>query len=1032
MCAICGIIRPGAGSERECVERANARMVHRGPDDGGVWQGDGVCLGARRLAILDLSAAGHQPMVSADGAQVITFNGEIYNFARLRAALAPHCQFVGRSDTEVLLHGVRTWGFDETIRRARGQFAVAVWDAERRVLRAARDRVGKKPFFYAHEGGTLAFASTLNALLELLPRRPQVDPRAIDAYLTYQAIPSPMAIWQGVQALPPAHALSFDANTGRCTVERYWDVSYAHKTTMDEEEALDEIDRIARRAISERLVADRTVGVFLSGGVDSSLITALAAQESGTPLEAVSVGFDDPEFDERPFARRVASHLGVRLHERVLRPDVVSQLPEIVWHYGQPLADVSIVPSHDLSRVSRDIMVVALNGDGGDELFGGYTRPMVARAAAMYRRGMPAALRRVLDAALRAQTDGPLKRAMLLARAGRGSASDAFTYDRGFREARRSVYTKALLDAVGDFDPNAMYQEVWRRADGVDDVDRALYGDLVTYFPDQLLAKADVSTMAHSLEARSPLLDTEMVEFSSTLPTAMRLRKWRTKYLLKKLAERYVPGDVLYRRKRGFVMPASRWLRGALAPYLYAALDSESFHDRGWLRPEVTRRLLEEHRSGRFDRGDQLFTLLVLEIWARLAIDGSLQRTDSLEALRTGGATARKAKPLRTLQVGMEWLTDVPGGLNRGYYEIVSRLPAHGVETRGLVIGSSSVAVESQGRVVGVGARAMPLVRRLSLLREAAAAALRDDPDAVVVGHFALYALPLLPLLRDRRRTFVVHFHGPWAQESVAEASRHSLSHAKASLKHQVERAVYRRADACVVLSSAFGRILHESFGVPWEKIHIIKGGGGVDCGRFEITETPAECRARLGWPVDRPIVLTVRRLMRRMGIAQLIGALSALRERVPQVLVLIAGRGPIEEELREQIRRAQLEDHCRLLGFVPEEDLPAAYRAATISIVPSIALEGYGLIVPESLASGTPVLVTPVGGLPETVEGLGAGLVLRAATAEAIAQGLGDALTGKTPLPTADECRAYARRRNDWPVVVAEMARVYESARSR
>ncbi|MBI2407300.1 MAG: asparagine synthase (glutamine-hydrolyzing), partial [Gemmatimonadetes bacterium] len=507
MCAICGLLRPGASGDRARVEAANARMVHRGPDDGGVWAGEGICLGARRLAIQDLSAAGHQPMASDDGRHVIVFNGEIYNFTRLRAALGSAVACRGHSDTEVMLHAVRTWGFDETIRRAHGQFALAVWDSDRRILRAARDRAGKKPFFYAHDGGRFAFASTLNALLELLPQRPAVDPRAVDAFLTYHAVPAPMSIWRGIAALPPAHTLTFDAAAGVCRIERYWDVSYAAKTSMDEGEVLDEVERIARRAVEDRLVADRTVGVFLSGGVDSSLITALAAQRAGTPVEAIAVGFDESEFDERPFARRVAQHLGVRLHERLLRPNVVRDLPEIIWHYGQPLADVSIVPSHLLAREAHGTMVVALNGDGGDELFGGYSRPLVARAAHLYRGVVPAALRRLADTALRGQTSGPLKRAMLLARAGRASAAESFTYDRGFRTTRAQAYAPALLHAVDGFDPDALYQEVWQRADGMDDADRALYGDFCTYLPDQLLAKADVAFMAHSLEARSPLLD---------------------------------------------------------------------------------------------------------------------------------------------------------------------------------------------------------------------------------------------------------------------------------------------------------------------------------------------------------------------------------------------------------------------------------------------------------------------------------------------------------------------------------------------
>ena len=1027
MCAICGLLRPGAGNERARIERANALMVHRGPDDGGTWQGDGICLGARRLAIIDRSTAGHQPMVSDDGNYVIVFNGEIFNFERLRAALGAGQQFRGRSDTEVLLHGVMAWGFDETIRRAHGQFAIALWDVRRRVLHAARDRAGKKPFFYAHDGACFAFASTLNALVELLPRRPEVDRLAIDAYLTYQAVPAPMAVWKGVQTLPPAHWLTFDANSGACHVARYWDVSYAAKTSMDEPEVLGEVERIARRAIAERLVADRTVGIFLSGGVDSSLIAALAAQEADTPVEAVAVGFDDPEFDERPFARRVAQHLGVTLHERLVRPDVVAELPGIVWHYGQPLADVSIVPSHDLSRVARDVMVVALNGDGGDELFGGYMRPMVARAAALYRVALPRAARRLADAVLRAQTSGPLKRAMLLARAGRGSAVESFTYNRGFREVRGDAYVPAFLAELGTFDPDAMYRAVWERADGVDDVDRAMYGDFSTYFPDQLLTKADVSSMAHSLEARSPLLDTEMIEFAATIPTALRLKGWETKYLLKHLASRFVPHEVLYRRKRGFVIPASRWMRGAMASYVRAALDSEAFHDRGWIRPEFTRRLLDEHRAGTRDWGEQLFTLLVLEVWARLELDGTLHRGDSLDALRPGGsARGIVATPLRTLQVGMEWFGEHPGGLNRVFKELVDRLPEAGVDVQGLVAGSDVVTHESAGRVLGVAPPSAPLLARLRRMRSAAAEALRKHPDSIVVAHFALYAAPLLGLLRDRRRRFVFHFHGPWSQEATAERVHGLVTR----LKADVEQMVYRRADACIVLSSAFGRILHDAFGVPWERVHIIPGG--VDCARFAIDASRAECRARLGWPADRPIVLAVRRLTHRMGLGQLIGAVAILRARVPDLLVLIAGTGPLESELQLQIQRAGLAEHCRLIGFVGEDDLPAAYRAADLTVVPSVALEGYGLIVPESLAAGTPVIVTPVGGLPETIEQLAPQLVLHGTSAEEIARGLGDALTGALRLPSAEECRAYARQYNDWSVIVAQVRRVYEGVRQR
>ncbi|MBW7933321.1 MAG: glycosyltransferase family 4 protein [Gemmatimonadaceae bacterium] len=377
---------------------------------------------------------------------------------------------------------------------------------------------------------------------------------------------------------------------------------------------------------------------------------------------------------------------------------------------------------------------------------------------------------------------------------------------------------------------------------------------------------------------------------------------------------------------------------------------------------------------------------------------------------------------MRTIQLGMEWLGEKTGGLNRVYHELVRRLPEAGVEVRGLVVGSDAVHEASGGVVHGVAPHTASLPARLRALRAAARALLDADPDAVVVAHFALYAIPLLDVLRDRRRRFVVHFHGPWAQEAEAEHARGLMPRLKAG----VERSVYRRADACIVLSSAFGRILHDSFDVPWEKIHVIPGG--VDCSRFAVDATRAAAREYLGWPTDRRIVLAVRRLTRRMGLGQLVAAVARLRERVPDVLVLIAGSGPLDSELDTQIRRAGVEAHCRLIGFVPEEDLPLAYRAADLTVVPSVALEGYGLIVPESLAAGTPAMVTPVGGLPETVDGLSPQLVFADVSAEAIAQGLGDALTGALPLPTSEECRRFAQAQNDWSAVVAQTRRVYEA----
>jgi asparagine synthase (glutamine-hydrolysing) len=899
-------------------------------------------------------------------------------------------------------------------------FAFALWDEDLRTLFAARDRAGKKPFFFRHQGRAFYFASTLNALLDFLPGTPAVDPHAVDAFLVYQAVPAPMSIFRGVSQLLPAHSLVFSSDTGTCAIERYWDVSYAQKTRESEQEVLEHVEALAREAVRKRLESDVPVGVFLSGGVDSSLVAGLAARESSKPIEAMTLGFDEPEFDERSYARTATERLGMRLHEETLRPALVADLPAIVWHYGQPVADVSIVPSHYLAQAARRWMTVALNGDGGDELFGGYARPMLARVAAPYRRLLPQTMRSAVAKALRGRDSGPLRRLALLARAGGVSAAEAFTYDRAFRLIRAEAYPEAFLSVLADEHPDALYREVWDRADGVDDSDRALYGDFSTYLPDQLLVKADRASMAHSLEARSPLLDHALIEYAATIPTSIRLKNFQTKHVLKKLAERYVPRSVLYRRKKGFVMPASRWLRGELSPYVRAALDSRTFFDREWVRPEFVRRILAEHFTGQHDWGEQLWTLLVLEVWARLTLDRTLERDEQMDALLRKPERPRRSV-VRTLQLGMEWFPEKPGGLNRVYFELVKHLPQVNVEVHGLVAGTALVTQNSGGMIEGFAPSSESLVPRLLAARRFAAPLLNSDPKLLVVSHFSLYTAPVLDELAGH--PLVVHFHGPWGLEGGAERQ----SGLTVRVKTAVERAVYRRASAFIVLSRPFGHILERRFGVPPTKIHVIPGG--VDVTRFAVRESRAECRAALAWPQDRPIVLAVRRLMRRMGLDDLVRATARIRERVPNILVLIAGDGPVRGELERLIASLGLEDNVGLLGFVPDAMLPSAYRGADLTVVPTVSLEGFGLIVAESLAAGTPCFVTPVGGLPEAVLGLSRALVLRSTGAEAIADGLIKALTGAAVLPSARECVDFARRHYDWPVIAERVRLVYEEA---
>ena len=384
-----------------------------------------------------------------------------------------------------------------------------------------------------------------------------------------------------------------------------------------------------RHSVAQRLRSDVPTGTLLSGGVDSSLVTAIASQESGRTLDAVTMGFHETQLDERSFAREVAARHGVTLHEEMFTPRVATDLPAIVWHYGQPVANVSIVPSYYMAKAARRFMTVALVGDGANEVFCGRPRPMIERVALRMLLPSPMAAR-----SARSSASGRARLRMcraLLANAGARSAADAFVCDRAFRRLRDESYDPRFLAALDGWHPDSLYRDAWSHAAAADDVDRALYGDITTCLPDQLLATADVSAMAHSLETRSPFLGREVLEYAATLPTSLRLKGWTTNYLLERVAERYVPREALHRRKRGFVMPMSHWLGGDLAPFAHATLGSARFLDRGWLSADAVRRLLAEHASGARDWGQQLWTLTILEIWARLALDGSLAPSDQLD-----------------------------------------------------------------------------------------------------------------------------------------------------------------------------------------------------------------------------------------------------------------------------------------------------------------------------------------------------------------------------------------------------------------
>jgi asparagine synthase (glutamine-hydrolysing) len=626
MCGIVGQVRPaGRPVDRELLERMCAGLEHRGPDSRGIFCEGRAGLGIQRLRVVDL-ATGDQPIYNEDRTIACVLNGEIYNFQELRADLERRGHtFATKGDTEAIVHLYEEYGVD-CVRRLHGMFAFALWDGRRQQLLIARDRVGKKPMHYALRDGTLSFASELSALLadEEIPR--DVDPAAIDCYLAYGYVPYPLSAFRAVRKLPPAHTLLL--RDGKATLQRYWRLDYGKKLEgVSQEELCERIREAIRKATRRRLIADVPLGAFLSGGIDSSAVVAAMAEASTGPVKTFSIGFEHERFDELPHARRIAQQFGTEHEEFIVRPDAIDVLPKIVRHHGEPFADPSAVPSYYLAQVTRRHVTVALNGDGGDESFGGYTR-YVANSVAARLDGLPGPLRRAAGALgdrlpMGGDVSTPLNRARRLARA---MALDAPTRYAGYvglfdGPGRGSLYSAGFRAQCASSPADAVIRGPWDDATGSAVVDVMLEVDVSTYLVDDLIAKIDIATMAHALEARSPFLDHELMELAASIPADMKVRGAQKKWILREALRGWLPDDILDRPKQGFSVPESDWLRTDLAGYARELLLDRQSLDRGYFEPREVRALIDRHAAGADEEARRLWSLLVLELWHRECVD---------------------------------------------------------------------------------------------------------------------------------------------------------------------------------------------------------------------------------------------------------------------------------------------------------------------------------------------------------------------------------------------------------------------------
>jgi len=651
MCGIAGAVwnRRSQAIDRPVLQQMMSAIAHRGPDDSGMLfsselpqgnrSGAACALGHRRLSIIDL-AGGHQPLSNEDGTVWTVFNGEIYNYRELREELQQRGhQLKTATDTEVIVHLYEELG-PACIERLRGMFAIAIWDTNTQRLVLARDRLGQKPLAYLHQNGQLLFASELKAILQVPGVHREVDPTAIDLYLTYQYVPHPHSIFKGMNQLPPGHLAIYEQD--RITLSQYWQPPYAQTSDQQAESRSwpvkkwqTELRETLTAAVRLRMRSDVPIGAFLSGGIDSTIIAGLMQSLSPHPIHTFSMGFPQPEYDERHFARQAAEHLRTEHHEFLVEPSALHSLPQLIWHYDEPFSDSSAIPMFALSEATRKFVKVSLSGDGGDELFAGYTRYQAVHLATRADR-LPAFLKSMLTWELWQQIPTSQQQRSLGRRAKRFLNALGQTPERRYlrwigifdQDARRAVYSKSFQQTLHDsdrynFDSATLIDEAYQKCPGRDLVTRTTCVDVLTYLPCDILKKVDIATMAYGLEARSPFLDHHVVELAARMPIELKFSPGRGKKILTDTFADLIPPAIQNRSKMGFGVPLDHWFRNELTGLLRQVLLSERCLDRGILNRTGVENLIEQHVSHRWDHAYRLWNLLCLECWARVYLDGS-------------------------------------------------------------------------------------------------------------------------------------------------------------------------------------------------------------------------------------------------------------------------------------------------------------------------------------------------------------------------------------------------------------------------
>ena len=1079
MCGLAGFLGfpVPADAVPPLLTRMASSLAHRGPDDQGIWvnEASGVGLAHRRLSIQDLSPLGAQPMHSRSGRYVIAYNGEVYNFPELRAELvARGHSFRGGSDTEVMLAAFEEWGVEATVPRFNGMFAFAVWDQQERCLWLCRDRLGVKPLYVGHIGRKLVFGSELKAL-RLIPGFDRtVDRDALALYMRHDYVPGPASIYSSVRKLRPGMLTRYSPQDGgrpRETEIVYWSVERATMSPVavptGDAAVVDQLDQLLRESIRCRMIADVPVGVLLSGGIDSSVVAGIAQSlvqaQTGvrTPVKTFTIGFSERQFDEAVHAREVAAHLGTQHTELYITPqDALDVVPALSQIYDEPFGDSSQIPTTLVSRLARQRVTVALSGDGGDEFFYGYPRYPTAETVWRRLSRLPSPLRRLGGSALEALPPAWIDAGFSgLSRHFSNYGSEGTPSQRARRFARvvgqpdAYHFYRAIVSRWTDFDGLILGGSparhlladppAWMRR--LPPSQYMMVADILTYLSEDILAKTDRASMSASLELREPLLDHRIAEFALALPLRQKYRNGQAKWALRQVAYRYVPAPLLDRPKQGFVIPVGEWLRGPLREWAEGLLDPARLSVEGYLDADVVRTRWAEHTSGRLNWQGKLWNVLMFQSWLdneRAESEATARDLPAVSVVSTaefpGAGAPVEVRKLEYLSVVEYCFADQPGGSGRVAWDIAKAMQARGHAVTLLCYLLDNRNPEGITELDGIrivrfrkDERPPWHPQRLEVIIDSAWGAARrwlmDRTFDSVHVHSPLLGLGVLAALGSHPR-YVFTVHSPLVlEQEIMWRSQGAPGRLKLLLGRgllaSAERKMLGAADRIHTLSEFTRTKLDESYQVG--------GRVAVIPHWYPAPDQPlpkAAARQRLGWPLDAKIFFTVRSLGPRYGLDVAIRALAPLTQS-HDCRFYLAGSGVLREELETLAADLGAAERMHFMGRVSDEDLQLAYAAADLFILPTLALECFGLITIEALAFGCPVLSTDAGAIPESMAPILPRMVVPAADVEALREKARQFLDGEMVLPDRQALMHYAQTRYGAATVVPRLTGLFEES---